>query len=73
VIGGRFNGYLFVGRSENARLAPRTALVEKNGRKYLMLEVETGLTTEAETELLQSGLHFLSPAEEAYGKNKKTK
>jgi hypothetical protein len=62
-IGERFNGYLFVGRSETALLAPTTALIEKNGRKYLMLEVKTGLSTEAETELLKSGLHFLSPAE----------
>lgn len=63
LIGERFNGYLFVGRSENARLAPRTALIEKNGRKYLILEVETGLSTEAETELLKTGLHFLSPSQ----------
>ena len=76
MIGERFNGYLFVGRSENARLAPRTALVEKNGRKYIMLEVKTGLSTEFETELLESGLHFLIPyssAEQTYGKNKKVK
>ena len=62
-IGERFNGYIFVGRSENVRLAPRTAIIEKNGRKYLAIEVETGLTTETETELTKSGLHFLSPSQ----------
>ena len=71
-IGEHFNGYIFVGRSENARLAPRTALIEKDGRKYLAIEVETGLTTETETELTKSGLHFLSPAERTHGKNEKT-
>jgi len=72
-IGERFNGYLFVGRSENALLVPRKALIEKNGAKYLILEMETGLATKEETEIIRSGLHFMSPAEQPYGKDKKTK
>ena len=80
-IGEQFDGYLFVGRSEGAMLVPRTALFEKSGRKYLIMEVTTGLATEAQIEILRPGLHFISPQvpkanntvkEKADGKSKKT-
>lgn len=80
-IGEQFDGYLFVGRSEGAQLVPRTALFEKFGRKYLIMEMETGLSTADRTEILKPGLHFITPQypetgktfkEKADGKNKKT-
>lgn len=60
-IGEQFDGYLFVGRSEDALLVPRTALFEKFGRTYLIMEVETGLISETQTEILKPGRHFISP------------
>ncbi|OGS06563.1 MAG: hypothetical protein A2270_10045 [Elusimicrobia bacterium RIFOXYA12_FULL_51_18] len=60
-IGEQFDGYLFVGRSENTLLVPRTALFDKSGRTYLIMEVETGLATESQTEILKPGFHFISP------------
>ncbi len=80
-IGEQFDGYLFVGKSENTLLAPRTALLDRFGRKYLIMEVETGLSTEDQIEILKPGMHFLSPhypkagkaiKERTDGKNKKT-
>ncbi|MBI4801966.1 MAG: hypothetical protein HY796_05525 [Elusimicrobia bacterium] len=60
-IGEQFNGYLSLGRSEDTLLVPRTALFEKFGRKYLIMEVETGLSTEQEIEVLKPGLHYIKP------------
>ena len=60
-IGGQFDGYLLVGKSENALLVPRTALFEKFGRNYIIVEVETGLVTETQTEIIKPGLHFINP------------
>ncbi|MBI4656566.1 MAG: hypothetical protein HY746_07460 [Elusimicrobia bacterium] len=60
-VGGIFKGHLFVGRTEEARIVPRSALIEANGKKYMVLEVETGLSTREEIELLKPGNHFLMP------------
>ncbi|MCX5786740.1 MAG: hypothetical protein NTX59_13745 [Elusimicrobia bacterium] len=72
-IGERFNGYMFVARSENTHVVPKNSLIDKNGRKYLILEVETGLATATEIEIRNNGLHYLSPAgtEQTHGKDKK--
>jgi len=59
-IGEQFDGYLLVGKSENTLLVPRTALMEKSGRKYLIMEVETGLSTESQIEVLKPGMRFIS-------------
>ena len=80
-IGEQFDGYLLVGKSENTLLVPRTALLDKFGRRYLIMEVETGLSTEDQIEILKPGMHFISPRypgagkpvkERTDGKNKKT-
>ncbi|HAH31171.1 MAG TPA: hypothetical protein DCL44_02535 [Elusimicrobia bacterium] len=71
-IGQRFNGYLFVGRSENTHLVPSNALIDRNGHKYLILEVETGLATAEEIEILKSGTHYIIP-ERINGKDQKAK
>ena len=66
-IGEQFDGSLFVGSNSNTRLVPRKSLFEFNGRKYLFMEVETGLMTEEEAEILRPGSHFLeinNPAKE---------
>lgn len=60
-IGDQFEGDLFVARSANALLVPRTALFERSGRKYIIMEVETGLSTEDQVEILKPGMHFISP------------
>ncbi|OGS63741.1 MAG: hypothetical protein A3J79_03085 [Elusimicrobia bacterium RIFOXYB2_FULL_62_6] len=61
-IGEQFNGFLSIGRSEDTLIVPRSALFEKFGRKYLIMEVETGLSTDDEIEVLKPGLHYIKPA-----------
>jgi hypothetical protein len=60
-IGEQFDGYLFVGRSENTLLVPSDALFEKDGITYLVMEVETGLANATETEIIKPGKHFKYP------------
>jgi hypothetical protein len=58
-IGHQFNGSILVGKAENVEIVPKDSLVEKNGRKYLMLEVETGLMDIREAELKRRGERVL--------------
>ncbi|HBA60586.1 MAG TPA: hypothetical protein DCZ92_07170 [Elusimicrobia bacterium] len=58
-IGQQFEGELYVGKNTGTRLVPRRQLVEFGGRKYLLMEVETGLCTEEKTEIIKPGTHYL--------------
>ncbi|MEA3306899.1 MAG: hypothetical protein U9Q34_03840, partial [Elusimicrobiota bacterium] len=60
-IGERFKGYLFVGRTEDARIVPTKSLINIQNKKYLIIEVETGLITPKSTELIRSGNHYIIP------------
>ena len=84
-IGEQFDGTLLVGRSENTLLVPKKTLFElpgeTSGRQYLIMEVETGLVSENQVEILKPGMHFINPAyfeikkvekEKPDGKAKKT-
>ncbi|PIU20573.1 MAG: hypothetical protein COT18_01560 [Elusimicrobia bacterium CG08_land_8_20_14_0_20_59_10] len=76
-IGQQFTGELSVGKNSATRLVPRRQLVESGGRKYLLMEVDTGLCTEEETEILKPGMHFLglkfSQKEQDDGKDGQTR
>ncbi len=60
-IGERFTGYLFIGRVEDARIVPTKSLINIQNKKYLIIEVETGLVTPETTELIRSGNHYIIP------------
>ncbi|HCC47100.1 MAG TPA: hypothetical protein DEQ38_03140 [Elusimicrobia bacterium] len=60
-IGEQFDGQLFVGKSENAMLVPRGHLVQSGGKRFLITEVQTGLETAAETEILGHTSIYLQP------------
>ncbi|MCG2724782.1 MAG: hypothetical protein L6420_00770 [Elusimicrobia bacterium] len=60
-IGERFTGYLFVGRTEDARIVPTNALINIQNKKYLILEMKTGLATPESTELLGPGNQYIIP------------
>ncbi len=60
-IGERFKGYLFVGRTEDARIVPTNALINIQNKKYLMIEIKTGLTTPESTEILRPGDQYIIP------------
>jgi hypothetical protein len=60
-IGERFTGYLFVGRSEDAKIVPTNSLINIQNKKYLIIEVETGLITPESTEILRSGNQYIIP------------
>ena len=58
-IGEQFDGRLFIGANPSTRLVPRRNLFERNGKKYLLMEVETGLVTEELAEITVSGTRYL--------------
>ncbi|MDT8286339.1 MAG: hypothetical protein RQ748_04440 [Elusimicrobiales bacterium] len=78
-IGHQFDGDIFLGKASGVEIVPRGAVVEKDGRKYLMTEVETGLMNAAEVEITRRGNVILLPEipagnkeeERTDGKNKK--
>jgi biotin carboxyl carrier protein len=58
-IGEQFDGTLSVGSNPNTRLVPRKNLFLRDGKKYLLMEVETGLITEEEAEITVSPDRYL--------------
>jgi hypothetical protein len=61
LIGGSFTGNLFIAKSENTLIVPKKAIIESKGINYMILEVETGLSTTDEIEILRPGKHFYMP------------
>jgi hypothetical protein len=73
-IGEQFDGVLFVGRSDNTLLVRRGDLLEAGGRRFIIMEVKTGLETAEEIEILQHTSVYLAPQAAATGnKDGKTK
>ncbi len=64
-IGHQFDGDVFLGKVAGAEIAPREAIVEKDGRKYLMTEIETGLMNFEEAEITRRGDVILLPQKPA--------
>lgn len=64
-IGEQFNGILFVGKSSNAMLVPRQSMIESDGRRFLITEIQTGLETADEVEILGHSSLYLQPARPA--------
>lgn len=58
-IGEQFDGRLFIGANPSTWLVPRRNLFERNGKKYLLMEVETGLVTEELAEVTVSDTRYL--------------
>lgn len=52
-IGEQFDGNLIVAKSIGTRVVKRKNLLRHNGKKYVIMEVETGLETEDEIELIR--------------------
>ena len=52
-IGEQFDGNLVVAKSIGTRVVKRKNLLRHNGKKYVIMEVETGLETEDEIELIR--------------------
>ncbi len=52
-IGEQYDGNLTVAKSIGTRIIDRTDLIRHNGKKYVIIEVETGLETEKEIELIR--------------------
>lgn len=76
-IGEQFNGILTVGKSGNAMLLPRKHMIESGGRRFLVTEIQTGLETAEEVEILGHSSLYLEPvrpaAETKDGKTKKAR
>ncbi|MBI4350903.1 MAG: hypothetical protein HY550_05655 [Elusimicrobia bacterium] len=61
-IGEQFDGTLFVGKSSGAMLIPRRSMIEAGGRRFLITEIQTGLETAEEVEILGHSSLYLQPA-----------
>lgn len=60
-----FKGKIHLGASKTAAMAPREAIISKNGKKFMILEVQTGLEDAKKIEITQGaepGRVFLRPA-----------
>ena len=62
-IGEQFDGILTVGRNEAAMVLPKQYVFNDSGKRYVVLEVETGLESEDKVELLRRGSRFISSEE----------
>jgi|GEM_PF-1429820 len=58
-VGDAFSGDVLLVRKENTKTVPRDQIYEKNGKTYLMLEVETGLMTDEDVEIMEPKLNYL--------------
>jgi hypothetical protein len=72
-IGHQFDGDVFLGGASGVEIAPREAIVEKDGRKYLMTEIETGLMNFEEAEITRRGNAILLPEIPAVGRQEKAR
>lgn len=61
-IGEPYEGELTVGYSSKAMLLPRQELLEHGGRRFMLVEIKTGLETEEELEILDRTPVYLAPA-----------
>ncbi len=61
-IGEPYEGELTVGRSSKAMLLPREELLEHGGRRFMLVEIKTGLETGEELEILDRTPVYLAPA-----------
>lgn len=52
-IGEQFDGSLTIAKSLGTKIAKREDIIKHNGKSYLLMEVETGLETEEEIELIR--------------------
>jgi len=70
--GDKFEGELILAESKNAKVVKRNELIMKGNKRYLLIEVETGLLSKDEAEVLSPTLNYLSPQkEDIYGKPSK--
>lgn len=61
-IGEPYEGELTVGYSSKAMLLPREELLEHGGRRFMLVEIKTGLETKEELEILDRTPVYLAPA-----------
>lgn len=66
-VGEQFDGTLLIGRNPDARIVPRRDLLQINGKKYLLLEVQTGLMTEEEAEITRVSERYLRVDSQDWG------
>jgi len=60
-IGDTFEGELFIGKSENAKIVERKDVIIKDGKRYLLMEIKPGLISDTQLEILSPTKNFLPP------------
>lgn len=60
-VGELFSGTLKIGESQNTKLIPKNEVLLYNGKRYVIMEVKTGLISEEEAEILSPTMNYLRP------------
>ena len=58
-VGEKLNGKIFFVKKTSTRVVPNDDIIEYKGKKYLIIEVQTGIISEKETEIESFGLNYL--------------
>jgi len=61
IVGARFNGFLFLGRVEDAVIVPKNHIIKVGKRKFMMIEIETGLADEKKAEIKKRINNYIKP------------
>lgn len=59
IVGELFKGTLYLGKSTQTKLIPRSDVIFYNNKKYVMMEIKPGLISENEVEVLSPTLNYL--------------
>lgn len=61
IVGARFNGFLFLGRTEDSVIVPRSDIIRLGRRKFMLIEVNTGLVSESKAEITKTVDNYVKP------------
>ncbi|PIS46571.1 MAG: hypothetical protein COT17_07965 [Elusimicrobia bacterium CG08_land_8_20_14_0_20_51_18] len=60
-VGELFGGTLKIGESHDTKLLPKDEVLLYNGKRYVIMEVKTGLISENEVEILSPTMNYIRP------------
>jgi len=58
-VGEKLSGKMFLVKKTSTRVVPNEDIIEYNGKKYLIIEIQTGIISEKETEIESFGFNYL--------------
>jgi len=73
IVGELFQGTLYIGQSKATKLIPKNDVIFYNDKRYVIMEIKTGLISEDEVEILSPTLTYIKPEKSEEVKNGNTK